>query len=448
MAQLASTWIAFACLELQRGRTSPLILAIFAGLAALLSMCFLHAMDYFSRLRVLPRQSDLIMIGAALPLAGMLSDVLVFVATHKFPAAPRNIILYAPMAAMLIFGVHYLWRWSRLKAGQKCRIVLELLPQERDSVTQAFVEAGLDPYVEFLTPTALRAAFLSKTESDIDQIVISRGATRSFREAEHLFRAHLHGIPIVDRRDLLASLSGRIRLGDSDAWSYIQAATQQTPLHLSYSHFKVFVEPIIAFILGVALLPIIVAVAIVIRWTSRGPIFYRQLRAGHLGRPFELIKFRSMATNSEANGPQWAKEGDARVTPVGKFIRATRLDELPQLWNVMRGEMSFFGPRPERPQFYQVLEKEIPLFSMRTIIRPGITGWAQVCAGYAASVEESKTKLEFDLYYIRHVSFRLDMIVLLKTFVVAFMGSERAHTPAAAPVPVATGEPIALVPRK
>jgi lipopolysaccharide/colanic/teichoic acid biosynthesis glycosyltransferase len=368
------------------------------------------------------------MISVALPLAGMLTDVILFAVFHKFPAAPRDVIIYAPSAAVAIFGIHYLYRWNRLKRGEKRRIVLELLPSEKESVVEGLRMAGLDQYIEILPPSALRASFLSRTERDIDQIVISRGAVRLFRDAEHLFRAHLHGIPIVDRRDLLASLSGRIRTHDSDAWSYIQSATQQTPLHLSYATFKVWVEPVIAFLLGIVLLPVMVAVAIAIRWTSRGPVFYKQLRSGYLGRSFELVKFRSMVVDSESNGAQWAKDGDARITPVGKFIRATRLDELPQLWNVMRGEMSFFGPRPERPQFYKALEGDIPLFSMRTIIRPGITGWAQVCAGYAASVEESRTKLEFDLYYIRHVSFRLDMIVLLRTFIVAFLGSERART--------------------
>jgi lipopolysaccharide/colanic/teichoic acid biosynthesis glycosyltransferase len=140
-----------------------------------------------------------------------------------------------------------------------------------------------------------------------------------------------------------------------------------------------------------------------------------------------------MYLNSEVDGPRWASEYDSRVTPIGKILRRTRLDELPQLWNVVKGEMGFFGPRPERPEIHNALRKDIPLFNMRTIVRPGITGWAQVCAGYAASVEESRLKLEYDLYYIQHMSLRLDLIILMKTIRVALFGDKASQTPDAAP---------------
>jgi lipopolysaccharide/colanic/teichoic acid biosynthesis glycosyltransferase len=180
--------------------------------------------------------------------------------------------------------------------------------------------------------------------------------------------------------------------------------------------------------------------ALVIKMSSPGPIFYRQVRTGYLGRNFTLVKFRSMRADAEVNGPQWASSNDDRVTRVGNFMRKARLDELPQLWNVFKGEMSFFGPRPERPEIYQRLKKEIPLFSMRTIVRPGITGWAQVCAGYAATVEQSSIKLEFDLFYIAHMSLRLDLIVLVKTIQVALFGSEaEKQNSATTPEPVTGG---------
>ena len=206
------------------------------------------------------------------------------------------------------------------------------------------------------------------------------------------------------------------------------AATPQTTPLRAYSSVKTVLEPLVAIALGIILAPVMVTIAIVIRSTSKGPILYRQNRTGYLGKNFTLVKFRSMFIDSEANGPQWCCDNDSRITPVGKFLRKTRLDELPQLWNVLRGEMSFVGPRPERPEIYSRLKKEIPLFSMRTIVRPGITGWAQVVAGYAASVEESQLKLEYDLYYIQHMSPRLDLIVLAMTLKVAIFGSTKPAT--------------------
>lgn len=135
-----------------------------------------------------------------------------------------------------------------------------------------------------------------------------------------------------------------------------------------------------------------------------------------------------MNVNSEDQGPRWADLEDDRLTPIGNFIRRSRLDELPQLWNVIKGEMSFFGPRPERPEIYAKLRNEIPLFAMRLIVRPGITGWAQVCAGYAASVAESRLKLEYDLFYIQHMSPRLDLVILLKTLKVILLGRSHIET--------------------
>jgi lipopolysaccharide/colanic/teichoic acid biosynthesis glycosyltransferase len=235
-------------------------------------------------------------------------------------------------------------------------------------------------------------------------------------------------------------LTGRISLTRTDLWSYLQEATPQTPLLRMYSQFKAIIEPLFAVVLGVVFAPVMLALAVVIKMSSPGPIFYRQMRTGYLGRNFLLYKFRSMRADAEANGPQWASSNDDRVTPVGKFMRKTRLDELPQLWNVFKGEMSFFGPRPERPEIYQRLKKEIPLFSMRTIVRPGITGWAQVCAGYAATIEQSFDKLEYDLFYIAHMSLRLDLIVLVKTVQVALFGSEaEKRNSSIAPEPVSGG---------
>ena len=169
-------------------------------------------------------------------------------------------------------------------------------------------------------------------------------------------------------------------------------------------------------------LPLLLLIAAAIAVESGAPVIFRQWRVGLRGRPFEMLKFRSMQRDADENGPQWAVEGDPRVTRVGRFIRRYRLDELPQMFNVLRGEMSLVGPRPEQPQLSELLENEIPLFAERYTIRPGITGWAQIKYQYGSSVEETKTKLEYDLFYIKHLSLWIDFVIWLETAKVILSG--------------------------
>ena len=173
----------------------------------------------------------------------------------------------------------------------------------------------------------------------------------------------------------------------------------------------------IAAIALIALSPVILLVAILVRLTSRGPVLYKQERVGLDKRPYQLLKFRTMRVDAEREGePQWATMNDARVTGVGRIMRRLRLDEIPQFINVLRGEMSVIGPRPERPFFVDQLEKEIPYYALRFSAKPGLTGWAQVNYKYGASVEDAHTKLQYDLYYIQEMSPFLDLVILLKTF--------------------------------
>jgi exopolysaccharide biosynthesis polyprenyl glycosylphosphotransferase len=187
-----------------------------------------------------------------------------------------------------------------------------------------------------------------------------------------------------------------------------------------YPFFKRAFEIVFSIALLLFTLPVLVLTAIAIKLESPGPVFYKQERVGLNGRTFNIIKLRSMRTDAEKNGPQWAAKNDPRVTQVGKFIRKTRIDEIPQLINVLRGDMSLIGPRPERPMFTEQFDKEIPGFKKRLAVKPGLTGWAQVNGGYEATPAE---KLKMDLYYIRNQSFRLDMEILLRTVWVVISGS-------------------------
>ena len=176
-------------------------------------------------------------------------------------------------------------------------------------------------------------------------------------------------------------------------------------------------------VLGLAIfLPFFALIAVCIRLDSPGPVLYRQVRVGLGGRPFTIFKFRTMRQDAEKVGPQWAQVEDSRISRVGWWLRKTRLDELPQLFNVLRREMSFVGPRPERPCFVQELRKVIPYYDIRHTVSPGITGWAQVRFRYAASEEDSHRKFQFDLYYVKNLSLLLDLRILLKTIRVVLFG--------------------------
>ena len=190
------------------------------------------------------------------------------------------------------------------------------------------------------------------------------------------------------------------------------------------SSSKRAVELVVALVLLVAAFPFLALLWLLIRVESPGPALYRQSRVGRRGELFTLFKLRTMAQDAEsASGPVWTEpENDPRITRLGRFLRALRLDELPQLWNVAKGDMSFVGPRPERPHFVKTLRLVVPYYDERHAVRPGITGWAQVKFGYGSTIEDSETKLQFDLYYVKNMSLLLDVAIIIETFKVMLLG--------------------------
>lgn len=188
---------------------------------------------------------------------------------------------------------------------------------------------------------------------------------------------------------------------------------------------KQLIDIVVAAVMIIVSLPITLPTAIAIKFSSPGPIFYSQVRTGLNGKKFRVYKFRSMCQNAESKGIQWAKEKDPRITKIGSFIRLTRIDELPQLWNVFKGEMSLVGPRPERPEFDLQLREQIPYYDVRYLVKPGITGWAQVCYPYGASVEDAYQKVAYDLYYIKNYSLLMDLAIAFKTLRVVVLGKGR-----------------------
>lgn len=247
----------------------------------------------------------------------------------------------------------------------------------------------------------------------IDRVVLALKERRGQTPVRELLNLKFSGVAVEDAHMVSEQIDGRIRLEHlSPSWMILSEGFRKPALLLAA---KRLLDVLVSLVLLILALPVMLIVAMAIWLESGGPVFFRQERIGLGGKPFEILKFRSMTQNAEEHGPKWAADGDQRVTRVGRLIRKLRLDELPQVVNVLRGEMSFVGPRPERAIFCRMLEAETPFYALRYTIRPGITGWAQVKYQYGASIEEAKTKLEYDLFYIKHLSLTLDLAILFET---------------------------------
>jgi sugar transferase (PEP-CTERM system associated) len=316
---------------------------------------------------------------------------------------------YESIIGLAIFREHV----YVLGSGERARSVVETLRTRRDAgmeVVDGLSQGEFSRDHERLAAD-LRAFCEPKTR--IDRVIVAMEDRRGSMPVRELLELRLRGVVIEDTSELMERLLGRLPLDGLNPSTLI--FTQGFNVKMSHQIGRRLISIIVSFI-GLALcLPFIPFIILAIRLSSPGPIFFRQTRVGLHGQPFSLLKFRTMRQDAEANGAVWATKNDARVTPLGKFMRRTRIDEIPQLWNVLRGEMGFVGPRPERPEFVQWLTQEIPFYEIRHIVRPGLTGWAQVRYQYGASLEETKRKLEYDLYYIKHASLGLYLLIIFET---------------------------------
>lgn len=255
----------------------------------------------------------------------------------------------------------------------------------------------------------------------VNRVLIALGDRRGRLPVESLLSLKSCGIKIQDGTDVYEAVTGKVpieslRLG----WLLF------SPGFCISRFLRTYKRTASILISGIGLLvsmPVIPVVALLIKISSRGPIFYKQLRVGRDGKTFECYKFRTMRADAEADsGPTWAGDDDPRITPVGRFLRICRIDEIPQLWNVMKGDMSLVGPRPERPEFVEILGHEIPHYHLRHSVRPGITGWAQIRFRYGSSIEDSKEKLRYDLFYIKNISPGLDFLIFVQTIKTILLG--------------------------
>ena len=250
-------------------------------------------------------------------------------------------------------------------------------------------------------------------EHKIDRIIVGLSDRRGKLPVDELLSAKLRGVRVEDATTTYERITGKILIDDlRPSWLIFSDGFHVSRLS---RWTKRAIDLTLAMILAICAAPFMVLTAIAVALESGFPILYCQERVGESGRTFTLFKFRSMRKDAEQGRPMWAADGDERVTRIGRFIRLTRLDELPQIWNILRGDMSFVGPRPERPFFVAELAKEIPFYMQRHAVKPGLTGWAQVKYRYGSSIEDAMEKLRYDLYYIKHLSVFFDLTIVFDT---------------------------------
>jgi sugar transferase (PEP-CTERM system associated) len=254
---------------------------------------------------------------------------------------------------------------------------------------------------------------ISQGNPSVHRIIVAMESRRGELPVQELLSLRFRGITVEEDGTLRERLYGKIQLDGLRPSNFLYSEGFRIRASQQFTRQIVSICAAAAGLL--IFLPFFPLVVLAVRLSSKGPLFFRQTRVGMGGRNFDVIKFRTMFTDAEVGGAKWATKNDPRVTKVGMFLRKTRIDEIPQLWNVLRGDMGFVGPRPERPEFVSWLSEELPFYYLRTLIRPGLTGWAQVRYGYGATLAETKEKLEYDLYYIKHMSLGLDLLIMFET---------------------------------
>lgn len=264
------------------------------------------------------------------------------------------------------------------------------------------------------TMESLATAINNLQDKHVQRVVVAVSERRATLPVREMLDLRLRGVKIEDSSLLLEKISGKIDVDDLRPSAMIFSEGFKVNEGLLVMRRLVSILASLTLLLCFA--PLLPFIILAIKLTSPGPVFFSQSRVGKNGKVFKVFKFRTMRQDAEAGtGAVWAQQNDPRITKVGRFLRMTRLDEIPQLWNVLKGDMGFVGPRPERPEFVQWLVDAIPYYNLRHIIRPGITGWAQTKYQYGASLEETQQKLSYDLYYIKHISVMLDLMIIFGT---------------------------------
>ncbi|MGE5571374.1 MAG: sugar transferase [Rhodospirillales bacterium] len=364
----------------------------------------LAALYYAAPALMLERNSFLIGLALVAVCSGLTRALVALWRTH------------GPADNVAIIGCGSLALTVAREIGRREDLHLRLLGLVDESPWQYRSSAGPEPVIGSMGDLPALVE-----ENRVSRLIVAVEDNRRVLPVRGLVGLRLRGVKIEDAASALASLTGRVWLSVvRPSWFVYAEGFRRSKLTLAVKRAVDVVVSAVAIVLFAPLVPLIAAA---IRLDSRGPVFYRQTRVGYRGRTFQLLKFRSMHENAErANEALWAREQDPRSTRVGRFLRKSRLDELPQFINVLRGEMSFVGPRPERPAFVEQLRKEIPYYDERHSVRPGITGWAQVRYRYGASVNDAERKLEYDLFYLKTMSLAFDILIAFETVRIVLFG--------------------------
>ncbi len=414
---LLASWLLFTSV-FSTNDTAPVAYVIWVFLTAAISLSLLDAVGYFEHHIPKPEFSDLLSLLMVLPLSALLAKWIILLSYAPVPFRYSEAVWAAPCVALSFeLGQQIIFKIHR-DMGHKWILATNLEASELQLLRDEVQRSGYSWWIEIRPLKAPHYELYGE-----ETIVTSRKAARHLHDHPELLEAHLRGQEIVDLRQLLKEFRGRVDISNMDAWTYLLASTHKSyPIRL-YFYLKIYLEAILAFVLLIVLSPLLLGIAAAVWVTSGRPVIYRQQRLGYQGKQFALYKFRTMAVSAETDGPRWAQVNDKRLSPFGQWLRKTRLDELPQLLNVIFGQLSFVGPRPERPEFYKLLQEPIPLFSLRLLVRPGITGWAQARQGYAGTIEECKLKLEYDLYYVQHMSPQFDLRIISRTVAMMIHGN-------------------------
>ena len=409
--------------------TTTLLLKI-ALIAGVTQLCLYYA-DLYNVRSVADRRDLVLRLVQALGATSLVLAALYFV----FPVlviGPGVVIVAVVVMIALLIGWRMAFGWAAGRVGRRERLLLigtgpatVALARELFERTELGVEivGFIDPDPSRLGAPVLNPGVIGTLDHipsiiaarDVDRVVVSLADARGKLPMDRLLEMKLDG---GVRFDHLASVyeeyTGKIALENlRPSWLIFSAGFRKGVL---LQAAKRGVDVVAASIGLVLAAPLMLGAAIAIALTSRGPIVYRQQRVGQHGARFTLYKLRSMRADAEAaTGPVWASEQDERVTPVGGVLRRLRFDELPQLWNVLRGDMSLVGPRPERPEFVRDLSQQIPFYGQRHVVKPGVTGWAQVQGDYSGSLDGTMEKLQYDLFYIKNLSIALDLFIILST---------------------------------
>lgn len=369
--------------------------------------------------------SQVLMINAVI-------GIIFFYLLPFFGIAPRrNFFIFLALFAGLDFLVRR--TFNHLIAVSKFRrpTLIVGLNEQSSELAKLLL---FNPQLGYQLESTLEASNLSELEKIVDEkkintIIISNEIYQTPKTIESFYKLIRKKINFYHLSSFYEQISKKIILSHIDQTWFLENLSEGGKNFYEVS--KRILDLIFGIVFGIITFALTPLIALAVKISSPGPVFFRQTRVGQLGQKFSIIKFRTMIANAPdgsaegTTGVTWAQENDPRITKIGKFLRKTRLDELPQLWNILKGEMSFVGPRAERPEFHEQLKNKIPFYEERYLIKPGLTGWAQTQYRYGASIKDAAEKLQYDLFYIKHRSLILDFSIILKTINIVFQRAGR-----------------------